>query len=273
MYFKSCGVSFLTLALVAFSANASAALPQQQTMTKNGHTVRIEAVNMTTYDVYLGDRLMYRDRMDSIVLPAGSYSIGKTTYFLISDESGGVACPSQYRVVIAGARNTVTKTFGTCSDIPSVAVSGSKLLVTLPEMNGNGKIVYAIDSAGAIMSTHVAKQYVGSGYHSGQDLAAMVLAKQSATAFQLKATAQKLESVLGPSEFKVISGYTVGGNFTKVGPYAVGSVCEANLCGMTVTALVFNSHGGAWVRTLSNGVTRWFGDPSPAVVSAGTAVR
>ncbi len=256
-----------------YSATALAEIPQQQVMTKSGHTVRIDTVSGQAHNVYLDNRLMYHDTTDMMVFPGGSYSIGETTYFLISDESGGMACPSSYRVVIAGARDVVTHSFGTCSDIPSVSASGSKLLVTLPKMNGDGKVVYAIDSVGAITTSAVAKQYIGSGYHHGQDLAGMVLGKQSYTAFRLKATAQKLESTLSPSEYKTLSGYTIGGNFTKVGNYAVGSVCEPNLCGMTETALVFDNHGGAWVRTVSNGMTRWFGNPSAAVVSAGATIR
>ncbi len=273
MHLKKYPGSTFFVAMALCSTTALAAIPQQQVMAKNGHTVRIDAVSALAHNVYLDNRLMYHDTTDMMVFPGGSYSIGGTTYFLISDESGGMACPSSYRVIIAGARDVVTSSFGTCSDTPSVSASGSKLLVTLPKMNGNGKVVYAIDSAGAITTSAVAKQYIGSGYHNGQDLAGLVLGKQSYTAFQLKSTAQKLESILGTSEFKTLSGYTIGGNFTKVGNFAVGSVCEPNLCGMTETALVFDGHGGAWVRTLSNGMTRWFGNPSAAVVSAGATIR
>lgn len=260
-------------AIAAHASTARAAFPQQQVTTKGGHTVRIVALSMVLHDVYLGNRLMYRDDGDSMVLPAGSYSIAGTTYFLISDESGGTACPSMYRVVIAGARNIVTRTFGTCSDVPNVAASGSELLVTLPKINGDGETVYTIQNDGTVTAGRVARQYLGSGYHSGENLARLVLGKSTPDAFGLKATAQKLESVLGPAEYKTISTYVVGEKFYKVGDYAVGSVCEAHLCGPTVTALVFDDHGNAWVRTRSNGMTRWFGNPSAAVVSAASTVR
>jgi hypothetical protein len=145
--------------------------------------------------------------------------------------------------------------------------------MTMPKMNGHGTVVYTINPVAQVTQRSIATQLIGPPDHAGMDLAASLLGKQTAAAFSRRASAQVLERVLGPAMYRTISGYQVGGNYVAIGPYAVGSVCLANLCNTTYTHIVFDHHGDAWVGTTIHGTVRWFGNPPAAVLSAAMAAH
>lgn len=68
------------------------------------------------------------------------YDRGDTTALLISVGSGGMACPAEFRFITVGPGGdlSTTDTFGTCSDLPEVAVVNDSITVSLPSMQGVG---------------------------------------------------------------------------------------------------------------------------------------
>ncbi|HQT88543.1 MAG TPA: hypothetical protein PK677_08300 [Acidiphilium sp.] len=273
-----CAISFAFLLVASIIASPrAAAQPAPTIINKDGHTLAIFSPSPYHFTVYLDRQFLLSDTQDMMVSAyAGSvYHVGTTTYFVIETSSGGSFCPGMFQVAV-GRQNRpprITPSFGTCSDVPSTALIGNNLTLTMPKLNGHGTIVYTVNPAAQVTQRAIAKQLIGPPDHAGMDLAAFLLGKQAATAFSLRASAQVLERVLGPAMYRTISGYQVGGNYVAVGPYAVGSVCLAHLCNTTYTHIVFDHHGDAWVGTTIHGTVRWFGNPPAAVLSAAMAAR
>lgn len=64
---------------------------------------------------------------------------GQTT-LMLSISGMGASCPSMYAFLTLKSDGSTSRTdsFGTCSDLPRVAVSNNEISVTMPEMNGSG---------------------------------------------------------------------------------------------------------------------------------------
>ena len=66
---------------------------------------------------------------------------------LIMNNSGGTACPVQYRwVLLEGSGPKVTPEFGTCSDLVQVTQANNSLMVTMPRTDGRS-VLYAFDGS------------------------------------------------------------------------------------------------------------------------------
>lgn len=74
---------------------------------------------------------------------------GKTT-LMLSIGGMGASCPSQYAFLTLKSDGSTSRTdsFGTCSDLPQIAVSNNEISVTMPAMNGRGDEtwIYANDT-------------------------------------------------------------------------------------------------------------------------------
>ena len=65
---------------------------------------------------------------------------------LLMNNSGGTACPVQYRwLVVLPDSTKQTPEFGTCSDIPKVTIDGDKLTVIFPKFNSAPKATIVFD--------------------------------------------------------------------------------------------------------------------------------
>jgi hypothetical protein len=65
---------------------------------------------------------------------------------LLLNNSGGTACPVQYRWVILTPKSIKqTPEFGSCSDLPKVIIKNKKLIVILPDFKSAPKSVVIYD--------------------------------------------------------------------------------------------------------------------------------
>lgn len=142
---------FICLAALAISFPAvSGTLPLGLThdefkstdqMKVGGQTMKVELVDPA--DKYAGTKLL----LDGKELARTEGEMMKLEYqfelpasevVLVSEYSGGNACPANYRLVQINktGRIATTKVFGNCSDIPKVRVEGERMTITLPAEDG-----------------------------------------------------------------------------------------------------------------------------------------
>jgi len=104
-------------------------------------TMKIEPVNPA--DKYAGTKLLLGDkelaRTEGEVMKLEyQFDLPASKVVLVSEFSGGNACPANYRLVQVAkdGQATTTKVFGNCSDIPKVRVEGERITITLPAEDG-----------------------------------------------------------------------------------------------------------------------------------------
>lgn len=89
--------------------------------TGNGHAVLVDG------------HVVANDTEDDRVVIQGVYHGGGRTYVLVSEQSGGIACPSMYQAIdLSGSVPIASPQIGNCSDLPRVSVVGGGLRVSLP---------------------------------------------------------------------------------------------------------------------------------------------
>ncbi|QEI07516.1 hypothetical protein FXN63_17980 [Pigmentiphaga aceris] len=104
-------------------------------------TMRILLVNpKEEYDgvkLMLGDKELARTDGDRMKIEY-QFDLPNSKVVLVSEYSGGNACPANYRLVQLNKSGSVTttKVFGNCSDIPKINVNGERIAVTLPAEDG-----------------------------------------------------------------------------------------------------------------------------------------
>lgn len=68
---------------------------------------------------------------------------------ILIEFGGGTACPATYRLLdLQTSPPTLTREFGTCSDLPVLAVTDGSVTVTMPSPRGPGRWRYARGRAG-----------------------------------------------------------------------------------------------------------------------------
>jgi len=96
------------------------------------HTVRVVAAQGGQRIVVDG-RVVATDVQNDRVLIQGVHQGGGRTYVLITEQSGGSACPSLYQAIdLSRDTPVVSPRFGNCSDVPKIAVVGGALRVSVP---------------------------------------------------------------------------------------------------------------------------------------------
>lgn len=254
------------LLLVISSTDARADAAQQTEIA--GHLVQIVngANGSNEIDILVDGQLLQKDTQDQSDSIYGTYSIPSASIALIEYNSGGSLCPAQFAAVIFGPKISLTKEFGTCSDLPLVSVSGNSLIVTLPDMNDQGHQVDTITQSG-VESSVIANQLIGPPFSPGMDLAAMVLGKDILAPFELRATSEEIQSLVGPSVYGEISTYDVGSSISSIGDYVTDDLCEPHNCDMALVHLVFDHKGNVWVATSDGESWKWYGNPPASVIA------
>jgi hypothetical protein len=75
------------------------------------------------------------------------YKIDNKDVVLISQGSGGNACPATYFfLTVEGDTAKKSVEFGTCSDIPKIKQEGNTVVLTMPKMQGKGMAKYVYDN-------------------------------------------------------------------------------------------------------------------------------
>ena len=104
-------------------------------------TMQVELVNPA--DKYAGTKLLLDGkelaRTDGDMMKLEyQFELPTSEVVLVSEYSGGNACPANYRLVQIHktGRVATTKVFGNCSDVPSVRVEGERITMTLPAEEG-----------------------------------------------------------------------------------------------------------------------------------------
>jgi hypothetical protein len=109
-------------------------------------------------------------------------------------------------------------------------------------------------------------QLSGPPYSLGMDLGTAVFGKSLAAPFQLRATADRIQALVGQSVYAEISQYEVGSNPRVAGNYVVEQVCQPYFC-TNAARIVFDHHGSVWVATTAGQGWTWYGNPPVDVVS------
>ena len=104
----------------------------QEQRTVAGRTVRIISSG-NGHVIAVDGRVLANDTEDDRVVIQGVYQGGGRAYMLISEQSGGTACPSMYQVLdLSGSIPIVSPQFGNCSDLPRTSVVDRALSVSVP---------------------------------------------------------------------------------------------------------------------------------------------
>jgi hypothetical protein len=110
-------------------------------MKVGAQTMQVELVDPT--DKYAGTKLLFDGkelaRTDGDMMKLEyQFELPTSKVVLVSEYSGGNACPANYRLVQINktGRVATTKVFGNCSDVPTVRVEGERITMTLPAEEG-----------------------------------------------------------------------------------------------------------------------------------------
>lgn len=75
------------------------------------------------------------------------FAIGETDAVLLTNNSGGNACPAQYFFALSTKEGIkLSPDFGTCSDIAKSTQVGNKVIVTMPKMGSKGSAKYTLEN-------------------------------------------------------------------------------------------------------------------------------
>lgn len=102
-----------------------------------------------TKGISLNGKSVY-DQNGWILTFEGAYEYPGKTVLLVSTSDGGTACPSKYLFLTIRRDGTVgvTDEFGTCSDLPTVTLADDRIMVSLPDMQGQGNETWAYANEG-----------------------------------------------------------------------------------------------------------------------------
>ncbi len=97
--------------------------------------------------LYLNDRVVYpKIEGDFSLTIKENFTYKDGTAILLMNSSGGTACPALYRLIMLyPSYIKQTPEFGNCSDLPKVAIEGSKLKLTFPMFKSAQKSIYIYD--------------------------------------------------------------------------------------------------------------------------------
>ena len=235
-----------------------------------GHSVElVSEPNGTGVNVVVDGLVVESDSDDMFDSIYGSYTVAGTPIVLIEHGNGGNACPATFSAIIFGSSTSATKEFGSCSDTPSVSVSGDQLIVNTPQLNGQGSEVNTVTKDGLNATQTAAAQLSGPDYTPGMDLASALTGKSPYAPFKLKATSEKIKSVVGVQLYSSISQFVIGsaGEPTSLGNYVVDDLCMPHACDGMSTHLVFDHAGNAWVAVNNGGNWTWYGNPPTDVMA------
>lgn len=101
----------------------------------------------SSVQVLLDKKIVYEEKEYPFVYLNGFFNVGNRVLLIISLSEGGNACPAYYKIInIQDKQNiTVTKEFGTCSDLIQARLEKNSLSITMPAMhpdNPNGNWEY-----------------------------------------------------------------------------------------------------------------------------------
>jgi len=179
----------------------------------HGIPVRVVGEFPHGIQVIVGDRVVIRDASDEFVYLKGVYEGSGRGYVLVAEAPGGNGCPEMYRAIdLSAAVPIVSRVFGTCSDVPSVAVTNGASTTTMPGMNGKANIVYRFAN-GALRETTRPIPLVPTGPDEapGGDLAALALTKRVDELFLRRAFAAPLLRIMPASSFAEARDMALGG--------------------------------------------------------------
>ena len=237
-----------------------------------GHIVQIVGKGLV-HAVSVDGRFIYNDTTDAFLAVRGIYESEGQVYALISEASGGVACPSLYRAIdLNGLTPTPTKPFGTCSDIPSVVAVGGKLVVGMPAMTGRANVNYIV--AGSTVTEQQSQIHYGDSgppLVAGDNLAGLVVGKHIHDAIKLRAVVEAISGLVGPANTRTILDWAAGGpgtNFERRGGVAAAMACKAHDCGNNQARIAFDNLGHVWVTLRRNGKLMMFGNPTNEIAAA-----
>lgn len=267
MSFKSflSGLFLTSLASVSYAQTSQV----QAQKTIAGHSVELTNASGGGVNVVVDGQVIESESDDMFDMIYGSYDVAGTPIVLIQHSDGGTACPATFSAIILGSSITATKEFGSCSDIPKVSASGDQLIVNTPSMTGQGSEVDIVTKDGLNATENVAEQLGGPDYASGMDLAATLIGKQPYAPFKLKATSEKIKSLVGNEVFSMITQFVIGSEDqpSALGNYVVDDLCMPHACSSMSTHLVFDHNGNAWVAVNNNGNWSWYGNPPADVIA------
>jgi hypothetical protein len=220
--------------------------------------------------VTVGDRVVIRDSLNTIVYIKGIYEGDGKTYVLIAEASGGNACPELYQAIDMSVVETkISKPFGTCSDIGEPAVIHGALALDLPRLDGKGRVLFTY-FAGVLseIKQRVSLEPAGPAGAPGGDLAAFALSRSIGDLFKLRASAGPLMKIMPGSDFAeardmALSGPSSGAKLSS--DVVVIGACQAHNCGDHQVTLVFDHFGNAWASILREARLSFFGNPDPRV--------
>jgi hypothetical protein len=221
----------------------------------------------------LGNKVILRPpEITAYLNVEGIYDGDERTFVLVSEGTGGTACPGDFAIVeMRGATATVSDTFGTCSDVAKAEVKGDALIVTIPKFDGTGEDV-TIFRGGQLTTTEKIYSEDGEGpaQAPGGNLALFLANKDIASAMGLKAFVNALRRIMSHDDFKEIRLMALSGpgtNFTMHEGLAVAGACERHNCGDHRFSVAVDQAGRAWAALYNESKERFFGNPDPSILA------
>jgi len=194
----------ISLATIGCAAHAQTTRVEAD-KTVAGHDIQlITAASGIGVNVVIDGQMFESDGDDMYDSIFGTYDVGGTPVVLIEHGDGGNACPGTFTALILGSPITTTKMFGSCSDVPAVSVNGAQLIVSTPQMNGQGTEVDVVTKDGLNATETVAEQLIGPAYTPGMDLAAALSDPPAGVPYHTKAAVEKLKAVLGDDLYSTV---------------------------------------------------------------------
>lgn len=254
------------LSCYTFATNIAVADEQKKVMV-NGKLLEIYSGSPPI--VVIGDKVVLRPpEITAYLNVEGIYEGVDSTYVLVSEGTGGAACPASFAIIeLQGPKTTVSQEFGTCSDIAKAEAKGDSLVVTIPKFDGTGEEITTFRK-GRLTTVEKIDSQDGEGpvRAPGGNLALLVSNKYPSEAMGLKAFVNALKKIMPPIDFAearklALSG--VSGPFTMQQDLALASACERHNCGEHSFNVAIDQTGQAWAALYSEGKARFFGDPDP----------